>query len=293
MRLNNGLRPTLLTAVLLLTAGQPAIAAWPEPASDAEPHTLDWFQNYSPPESASAKKDTIRDAAVQDAALSFGARGGQAHRTWEIARVVDGLAHTLDQTFDFRAAQQTVPGGLLIDLPVITDGRAAALVAGDRKTAALADRVLRVEENVHLTLVVPTWRDYIALTWDEVAPPPTLLLPRNDDERADFKRWVADGWMEGVGQANDIFGDSVDRLTRDFVGRVRYRILVAQKMVSEPYINVTDRGVTGSSTEIRIGDRQLDITQPALLEPRSERWVATPRIQGRDGTSSENGSAKP
>jgi defect-in-organelle-trafficking protein DotC len=255
----------------------PAIAGGPVATPENEPPALERLQNYKAPASPDPSQEGIRDQAIHDAALSYGARGGEAHRTWEIARTVAGLASGLDTTFDFRALQQRAPGGLLLNLPVITDGRAAAIVDDDRKSAALADRVLRIEDNVHLSLAVPTWHDYIELTWDDVTAPPALLLPRTAEERTKFKQWVADGWIEGVEQANEIFADAVDKLTRDFVGRVRYRELVIQKIVAEPYIRVTDRGITGNKNELRIGDRQVDIAQPALMNTKPDHWIATPQ----------------
>ena len=46
----------------------------------------------------------------------------------------------------------------------------------------------------------------------DAAPPPSVLFPRDDEEKARWKRLLAEGWAEGQKLADDIFAADLDRL---------------------------------------------------------------------------------
>ncbi|HEY8189887.1 MAG TPA: type IV secretory system conjugative DNA transfer family protein, partial [Micavibrio sp.] len=84
-------------------------------------------------------------------------------------------------------------------------------------------------------------------------------------------------WDKGVEQANDIFEDDLHMLTADYQGMVRYRMLLAQGMISPPYALLVDRGVTGGGDQMRIGDRAVQITGRPQFQPRSDSWQPASR----------------
>jgi defect-in-organelle-trafficking protein DotC len=273
-RSNAFLRFLLAGAVLAI----PTLARADDASTPKEPPSLEWLQDYSSSKAPDSSDNDIRRAGLQDAALSFGIRGGLSHRTWELSKIVGQYERQLDASFDFHALQMAAPGGLLVDLPVVTEGQGAVEFKAGRQIAAVSDRNLVLQENVHLTDSTRSWSDYISLAWNEtIDPPDPLLLPKDADERERFRQWVAQGWKIGIEQANDIFYESVDRLVRDFVGKVRYRELLAQRMVSAPYVDMTDRGVTGGGNKLQIGDRQISITGAPALDNHPDRW--TPALQ--------------
>ena len=85
------------------------------------------------------------------------------------------------------------------------------------------------------------------------------------------------GWQEGYQQAEEIFQTDLDRLNTDFIGMVRYRMLLAQDMVSAPYALAEDRGITGGGNELRIGDRAVTITGPSQLKAGAGSWQPADR----------------
>ena len=66
-------------------------------------------------------------------------------------------------------------------------------------------------------------------------------------------------------------------MTADFEGMIRYRLLLAQGMVSQPYALMVDRGITGDGTEMRIGDRAVQITGVPELMTGSDQWKPASR----------------
>lgn len=219
----------------------------------------------------------IRKDALREAALSYGARGGLAHRTFEIQRRLAEYDMSLGKTFNFSRLLLAAPSGLLIEPPIVSDAQKAVLVNNGGQEAAVADRVLRINRAARIVTAPRDWHLYLERDWGKVEPPPSLLLPQNDEERAAWRKWVQEGWTAGTQQAEDIFEADLDLMTNDYVGMVRYRELLAQGMISPPYAMHEDRGITGGGSEMRVGDRGVSITGPSVLIPRSETWTTAPQ----------------
>lgn len=219
----------------------------------------------------------IRGDAIKEAAWSYGARGGLAYRTFTIQRRIAELDGVLTKTFDFRTLLLKAPSGLMIEPPIITDAQKAVLVAGGGQSAAVADRIIRINRIARIVTAPRDWHLYLERDWGKVEPPPATLLPRDVAERDAWRKFVKEGWEAGVTQADETFQADLDRMTTDYVGMVRYRELLAQGMVSAPYALHEDRGITGGGAEMRIGDRGVTITGQSTLIPRSEKWQSTLR----------------
>jgi defect-in-organelle-trafficking protein DotC len=219
----------------------------------------------------------IRKDALREAALSYGARGGLAHRTFEIQRRLTEYDISLTKTFNFSRLLIAVPSGLIIEPPIVSEAQRAVIVNGGGQEAAVADRVYRINRVARIVTAPRNWRLYLERDWGRVDPPPELLLPKDDDERKQWRAWVLEGWNAGVQQAEETFEADLDRMTNDFVGMVRYRELLAQGMISPPYALHEDHGVTGGGSEMRVGDRGLMITGPSALIPRSNKWTTAPQ----------------
>lgn len=219
----------------------------------------------------------IRNDALREAGLSYGARGGLAYRTFEIQRRLAEYDTSLSKIFDFSRLLISVPSGMIIEPPVVSEAQRAVIVNGGGQEAAVADHVYRINRVARIVTAARNWRLYMERDWGRVDPPPGLLLPKDDDERKEWRKWVEEGWNAGVQQAEETFEADLDRMTNDFVGMTRYRELLAQGMISAPYAMHQDHGVTGGGSEMRVGDRGLMITGPSELISRSDRWTATPR----------------
>lgn len=278
-----------LTVLVLLTA---ALASAPAHAKlpvtpDAEP--LEYGEK--PPElkelqSIEKKKDflgesslplDIRLDALREAALSYGARGGLSMRTWEIRQELDSRVRYLDKIFDFSQLLIPAPSGFLIEPPVITESVNAMIIDNGGQQAAVSDRIYNIIKNAKITSTPRSWRTYLEREWGAVEPPPDVLRPENAEERRIWVEQVNLGWKLGYDQANDIFEEDLNRLISDFNGMVRYRLLLAQGMVSPPYALQVDRGVTGGGEEMRIGDRALQITGVPELVTGIDQWQPASR----------------
>jgi len=214
----------------------------------------------------------IRRDALKEAAISFGARGGLAWRSFHIRQELKNRASYLDKIYNFRELLIAAPSGLLIEPPIVSESLNAMLIDKGGREAAVSDRIYSIINNARIVSAPRSWRTYLEREWGVVEPPPDILLPINDEEREIWIDLVEEGWEYGVEQANQIFQDDLSRLMADFQGMIRYRLLLAQGMISEPYALQVDRGVTGGGNEMRIGDRAVQITGLPELVPGSERW---------------------
>lgn len=219
----------------------------------------------------------IRKDSMKEAALSYGARGGLAWRTFLIREELETRTTYMDKVFDFRQLLIPAPSGLLIEPPVISEAVDAMVIEGGGLEAAVADRILNISRNARIVSTPRTWRAYLEREWGDVTPPPDILLPQNKKERENWARWVAQGWAEGVDQANEIFQTDLNQLTADYQGMVRYRMLLSQGMVSPPYALQVDRGVTGGGNEMRVGDRAVSITNLPALKAGTGAWQPASR----------------
>lgn len=214
----------------------------------------------------------IRRDALREAAISYGARGGLAWRTFYIRNDLEKSAASLDKVYDFRQLLIPAPSGFLIEPPIINESLNAMLIEDDGQQAAVSDALYNIVNNAKIVSTARTWRNYLEREWGTVEPPPDILRPENEEERKLWQELVIKGWDEGIKQADEIFQDDLNVLQADFQGMVRYRMLLAQGMVSPPYALQVDRGVTGDGNEMRVGDRAVQITGVPELITGSEAW---------------------
>ena len=219
----------------------------------------------------------IRADALREGALSYGARGGLASRTFEIQRRLAEYDRSMSKAFNFERLLIPAPSGFLIEPPVISEAQHALLIKSGGQAAAVADRIYHINRNARIVTAARNWRLYLERDWGKVAPPPDILLPKDENERLAWRAYVRQGWDQGVAQAEETFQADLDRMTEDFIGMVRYRELLAQRMVSPPFALADNRGVTGGGGELRVGDRGVTITGPAQLLPQSDQWTPVPR----------------
>jgi defect-in-organelle-trafficking protein DotC len=220
----------------------------------------------------------IRRDALKDAALSYGARGGLSFRSFEIAEELKGYDASLDQIFNFGQLLIRAPSGLLIEPPIVSAAENALIVEQGGIEAAVADRIYNIQKNAQIVTAPRNWRQYIQPFWTvDIETPPQILWPQSDTEEAEWDEQFEKGWKAGVEQADQIFESNLERLIADFNGMIRYRTLVAQNMISEPYTLHEDRGITGGGNELRIGDRAMRITGQSTFKTGHDEWQPADR----------------
>lgn len=265
------LRTCFYWLVLFFAVGLTGCSTPPATQQHGGTDTLQDLQAMGTPVTKSTAKDAnkknIRYQAIQETALSIGAQAGLSWQSKNIDEQLQNQMDTLEKIYAFNA--------LVLDHnvlpPVLLEGR-NILNQADANTIRVADRRYKIARQARFITTPPNWRQYIWMDYVKPDRPNETLLPEDDYEQELWNYYVAVGWGEGVRQAGVIFSNNVARLKEDFNGMILYRKLLAQNMVSPPYVAQTDLGVTGDQGEINIDDQVLRITALPQLNTDSNGW---------------------
>jgi len=212
----------------------------------------------------------LRTDMLRDTALSIGARSGLSHRATEINAMLAERTTHLNQIFNFQSlvlADNVMP-------PVLVESR-DALNLETPHTIRTADRQYRIVKQARFVTGVPLWQDYLLFKVSPPELPDASLLPGDEDEQVVWSEYTAKGWKNGLEQANQIYAENLSRLKRDYQGMIRYRVLLAQNMVSAPELAQRDMGITGGGEEMAVNDRILTIKALPALKADTSQWQAS------------------
>lgn len=211
--------------------------------------------------------NSLRIQALRDTALSVGARGGLAWRTKNIHSVLSNYERDLDRIFNFYALlveESVLP-------PVLVEARNSLNLTGS-DVIRIADRNYKIIHQAKFVTAPPNWRQYIWTFFDPPELPDKSLLPKNTTEQNIWERYVDQGWIEGVKQADLILKENLNTLTRDFNGMILYRKLLAQQIITPPFVSSIELGITGDRNNLTVNDRILKITAFPSLQTDGSQW---------------------
>ncbi|EFU0742468.1 type IV secretory system conjugative DNA transfer family protein [Escherichia coli] len=204
---------------------------------------------------------------LTEAGRTEGFRGGKAQRAWELRQALTARGTELDQLYQFApliSRQGWLP-------PVIASaGSLATITDKQMRTAQQTYRLLRPERFVSNP---PGWRQYLFAGLTTTARPDDSVIPRNSAEREVWTKAVRQGWEEGRKSADETLTANFNRLTRDYTGMMRYTQLARQNMITPPVVTEQHQSVTGTRSQLMLGDRVRDLKQPAGFELDKKRWV--------------------
>ena len=209
----------------------------------------------------------IRVQALRDTALSVGARGGLSFRTTNNLQLFNKYEKYLDRIFNFYALlveESVLP-------PVLVEARQALSLAGP-DIIRIADRNYKIINQAKFVTSPPNWREYLWKTFEQPELPDKSLLPKNSAEQIIWEKYIDQGWEEGIKQADAILKENLNTLTRDFKGMLLYRKLLAQEMITPPFVSSIELGITGDRNNLTVNDRILKITAFPSLQTDGSKW---------------------
>lgn len=215
----------------------------------------------------STEVSEMRRQALQEIAGALGSSSGLSFRTNEIKAEIDCYAVELDNLYNFE--RMIVDNGVLP--PVLTEGL-SNYAQEDSDQVRISDKIYRIEEKAKFVSVYPTWRNYLRFSFPSYEMPSGAYLPKNDSEKAVWDAAVKDGWAKGVKQANEIYETSYAKLDRDYKGMIKYKILLAQNLVTPTVIGKQNLGITGGGKEMAINDQIFRIMDHSALNPVKSQW---------------------
>jgi defect in organelle trafficking protein DotC len=211
---------------------------------------------------------------LRTAALTYGAQGGLAARSFAINQMLRRYEARLDSTFDFGALVLPVGSGqTLMRPPIVTAAQMAFALGDNGQVARETSCIYQITREAQLASTPPNWRTYLARTWASPRQPTDAVLPRTKQEAAYWSKWVAEGWADGEKQAVEIFLDDLGRLERDIIGMARYRVLLRANLVEPPRLAFRSQTVDGGRDSLHVRDRTIRITDQPGLNGSPRRWA--------------------
>ena len=223
-----------------------------------------------------ADQDDFRIASLREGAMSWGARAGQARRSWELAISYTTRSAELDTAWDFSRVAVSAPLASGWVLPPIIQ-RGGAVWSGGGRNAEAATEYYSILKPGRIAGRLPSWRDYLPLPSEEPEAPLEELLPLPGEEKQ-WREWAAQGWLAGRQLAEAKLDESLARLERAYTGVLGIRRLLAMGMVSDMVVEAEHwpASVTGGGNELRIGGRKVHVVSDAGFVSDAGRWQ--PRI---------------
>jgi defect-in-organelle-trafficking protein DotC len=255
---------------------QPVTGASEDPlvVGTEAPPSLEALQDARPGDQPTDGLSASRQGTLQTAALTYGAQGGLAARSFAINEMLRRYEAQLDTTYDFGALVLPVNGGQTLMRPPIVSAAQMAFALGDNgQVARETSCIYQITREAQLASTPPNWRTYLVRSWATPRRPTDAALPRTKQEVAYWDKWVADGWADGETQADEIFLSDLGRLQRDMVGMARYRVLLRANLVEQPVVAFNTRTSDGGRDSLHIGDQVIRITNQPGLQGNPGHWA--------------------
>ena len=237
----------------------------PAPSSAKDASTLNELLKAGKNSGAAARTQAIRDTA-----LSLGVKGGIVWQLDNIRVIINRRARDLDTIYDFghlMIQDRVVP-------PVISEARDLYNQDGDL-ALRLSGAYYKIESQAKFSSVAPNWRQY--LTFPRLRIEYSILThtlkPRNDDELRLWRLAVADGWRQGVEQANLMLKNGMDRMNRDFTGMLRFHSFVLQGRIRMPAVASEQIAVTHKGETMAVDETLLRITDLSDFVTDTRNWT--------------------
>jgi defect-in-organelle-trafficking protein DotC len=237
------------------------------------PPSLEALQATRPGDEKGDGLEPGRADMVRTVALTYGAQGGLAARSFALNEMLRRYQAQLESAFDFRSLVLPVGGGQTLMRPPIVSAAQMAFALGDGgQVARETSCIYQITREAQLASTPPNWRSYLVRVWANPRRPTDGVLPRTKQEVAYWNKWVAEGWANGEKQAVDIFLADLGRLERDMVGMARYRVLLRAGLVEPPRIAFQNAPAQGGRDSLHVGDETVRITDQPGLQGNPRRW---------------------
>jgi defect-in-organelle-trafficking protein DotC len=255
---------------------QPVTGAAEDPlvVGTPPPPSLEALQDARPGDQPGDGLKPGREDMLRTAAMTYGAQGGLAARSFAINEMLRRYEPQLDQTFDFQPLVLPVNGGqTLLRPPVVSAAQMAFALSDNGQVARETACIYEITREAQLASAPPNWRSYLVRSWAAPDRPTDGTLPRSKQEVAYWDKWVAEGWADGEKQADEIFLSDLGRLERDIVGMARYRVLLRAGLVEQPSIAFDNHTAEGGRDSLHIDDQVIRITDQPGLQGNPRRWA--------------------
>jgi defect-in-organelle-trafficking protein DotC len=209
----------------------------------------------------------LRKEALIDIATTLGATRGLISRGREIKKEVEQFSTQLDNLYNFELLK--IDNGVL---PAVLEEGLAAYEQISSDHVTIADKVYKITEQSKFVSAYPTWRSYLKFDYPGIEKPNEAYLPKNEAENQIWNEAIKEGWKQGVNQANEIFENSYSKLERDYLGMIKYKILLQEGLITPTIIAKQNFGIVGGGKNMSINKQVFTISDHSALNPNNKEW---------------------
>ena len=244
----------------------PALASVPEPLQNLSDMTSE-IREQQEEEEAKNQENQLRYDAIRQAGMTAAIQMAVKFRYGQLNEKLESIAKDLDK---LDISLLLIHSGKVMP-PVIREAKRALHIKDSTHSVSSA-QVYEILEPEKIVINTPTWRQYLIRNYDAVEEIHDLLLPKNEDEQAIWKKAVAQGWKIGLKQADSVFSSNLNRFIRDFLGLITYHRLALQGVVSVSKVEKGKYGIRVNGKTLNIDQREFRITEPTKFN-EVEKWT--------------------
>lgn len=215
----------------------------------------------------------LRMKSIREGVTTMAVQAAVKTRYAAINEYLRARAQPLDRIYDFGAL--LLYGGRVIP-PVVTEANGGMRLESD--TEAVAEMTTyRIEARARIVSRPPSWRDYLLRRYPDATPVNDVLCPENAEEQRAWDRALQEGAKWGREQADRLFAINMARLTRDMVGILNFRLLMAQRIVELPMYAEGEPRIQVDGETLSIGRTVFRITKGAkYMKPNEWQPLIAP-----------------
>lgn len=234
-------------------------------ASDDGEKRLEGLLNRKRQKKSAKSGLSAREIAMSEAARTLGFQEGFKYEYEKLLEEAEARSAELERIFDFRR--------LLIDdkvLPPVIRWSGPAMELHSDTDATEVEAQYKIEAPARLVMSPPSFRDYLQMDTN-VLEPANEILPDNARERDIWKEEATRGWDEGKEHARTVMDMAFDKLTADYRGILRFKMLADQGLVSVPILAKGDLGIQVGDNILNMDQKVFRITLPASFRQAEEK----------------------
>lgn len=225
------------------------------------------------------KKDTPdgREQAILLEAMRFGSQSALYNRTLKYQNLLNKSKNELSRIYNFTPL--LMMGGRVVP-PVIAEASDLTMI-NDPYTRRTVDKSYKIIKQARVINTPLDWREYLSFSAPKPSLPSKYALPIKGNKREEqiWANGVSQGWEAGLKQANVIMIQNTRKLEQDYVGMVRYHLMLTKNLVSSPIPSNLNLGVTTDDSTLNIGEVVFEIAELPKFNKDVNSWLALPQIK--------------
>lgn len=218
-----------------------------------------------------------REQAILLEAMKFGSQSALKERLTKYQRLIESNKFELGRIFNFSPLM--LAGGRVV--PPVVDEMSNLQMIEDDYTRRSVKKSYKIVEQARVVNRPITWRNYLYFEISNPNVPSKFALPIKGNKREEqiWANGVSKGWEAGLKQANGIMIQNTRKLERDYVGMLRYKIMLTKNMISSPIPSSLHLGVTSDDETLNIGEVIFEMVEVPKWNKAAETWEALPQIK--------------